>query len=78
MVVVTLIDGTNYNIDTESESSARNVVSYKLRQRLDHRQIKSTQIIKGCILDKNSKYYNSKNEYDGKDLCCTSGWSYKW
>jgi len=75
--IVILEDGTTYNIDTHSYFYAENVVSYKLRNRLDFRKIKDIQVIKGAILDKNSKYYNSYDAYDGKDLKCTSGWSYK-
>jgi hypothetical protein len=78
MVIVTLTDGTTYNINTDSEFNAKETVSYKLRQRLDFRQVKSTQLIKGAILDENSKYYNSGSSYDGKELSCSSGWSYKW
>lgn len=78
MIIVTLEDGTTYNIDTDSCFWAENVVEYKLRQRLDYRQIKSMKEIVGAIGDKNSKYYNSGNPYDGKELKCTKGWSYKW
>lgn len=78
MCIVILEDGTTYNIDTDSSFNARSIVEYKLKNRLDFRKIKDIQIIKGAILDKNSKYYNSYNAYDSKDLKCTSGWSYKW
>lgn len=78
MTIVTLEDGTVYNVDTDSKFYAENVVEYKLKQRLDFRKIKSMELIKGAVCDKNSKYYNSGNAYDGKDLVCTKGWSYKW
>jgi hypothetical protein len=77
MCIVTLEDGTTYNIDTNSATNAKSVVDYKLRQRLEYRKIKSVNEIKGviCIQD---KYYNSSNAYDGKELNCVSGWSYRW
>ena len=78
MVIVTLTDKTSYNIDTEDTFNARSVVSYKLRNRLDYRQIESVQLIEGVNVDKNSKYYNSGNQFDRKELHCTNGWSYKW
>ena len=59
MVIVTLNDGTTYNMDTDSKSSAESTVDYKLRQRLDHRKIVSSQVIKGVKCDKDSKYTNS-------------------
>lgn len=77
MIIVILRDGTVYNIDTDNSFEARNVVEYKLKNRLDYRRIKELQEIKGVICDKNSKYYNSNNPYDGKELKCVSGWSYK-
>lgn len=78
MCIVILEDGTTYNIDTDSQFDAKSVVEYKLKQRLDFRRIKSVQVLKGVIGDKNSKYYNSGNQFDGSELYCTSGWSYKW
>ena len=78
MFVVTLKDGTTYNIDTDSSFNARCVVEYKLKNRLDHRQIATVSKIEGCRMDKTSKYYNSGDAYDGKELICTSGWSYRW
>ncbi|MDF2881529.1 MAG: hypothetical protein K0R54_2086 [Clostridiaceae bacterium] len=78
MYIVILEDGTAYNIDTDSEFNARNVVEYKLKNRMDYRKISSAQDMKGAIADKNSPYYNSDNPYDGKELKCISGWSYKW
>lgn len=77
MVIVTLEDGTTYNIDSDSDFNARSVVEYKLRQRMDYRKIKNTQEIKGAICDSKSKYYNS-GRYDSTDLKCTSGWDYRW
>jgi hypothetical protein len=77
MVIVTLKDGTTYNMDTDDEYSARSIVDYKLRQRLDSRQILSSQLIKGVKCDSNSKYTNSCS-MDSKELQCSSGWSYKW
>lgn len=78
MCIVTLKDGTTYHIDTDDTFKAHSVVDYKLRQRLDCRQIISKQVIGGCIMDKNSKTYNSSSQFDGKMLVCASGWSYKW
>ena len=78
MVIVTLEDKTSYNIDTEDTFNARSIVSYKLRDRSDCRQIQSFQLIEGVCMDKNSKYYNSGNQFDGEELHCTNGWSYKW
>lgn len=78
MFIVELEDGTTYNIDTDNRFNAKSVVDYKLRQRLDFRQIKNVIEIKGAICDKNSKYYNSGNAYDGEKLKATSGWDYKW
>jgi hypothetical protein len=77
LCIVTLKDGTTYNIDTNNTFDARNVVKYKLNQRLDRRQIDSVSHIKGVICEK-GEYYNSADAYDGKDLKCTNGWSYKW
>lgn len=78
MYIVTLEDNTTYNIDTDSEFNARSFVEYKLLDKLDFRNIQNVQEIKGVIGDKNSKYYNSDNAYDGKELQCSSGWSYRW
>jgi hypothetical protein len=77
MCIVVLKDGTTYNIDTDNTSKARDVVEYKLRQRLDRRVILLVNYVKGATCDR-GKYYNSSNPYDGEDLKCTSGWSYKW
>lgn len=77
MVIVTLNDGTTYNMNTDDEYRAKSAVDYKLRQRLDYRQISSSQVIKGVVCDPNSKYTNSCN-WDSKELQCSSGWSYKW
>lgn len=77
MVIVTLNDGTTYNIDTDDEYRAESTVDYKLRQRLDYRKVMSSQIVKGVKCDPNSKYSNSCN-WDSKELVCSSGWSYKW
>ena len=78
MCIVTLKDGTQYYIDTNDEFNAREIVEYKLRQRLDFRQIISVQSLKGALLDKKSEYYNSENQWDGKDLKTPNGWAYKW
>lgn len=78
MYIVTLEDGTIYNVDTDSHFEAESVVKYKLKNKLDCRRIKDLQNIKGVACDKNSKYYNSNNPYDGKDLQCTSGWNYRY
>lgn len=77
MVIVTLKDGTTYNMNTDDEYKAKSAVDYKLRQRLDFRQIASSQLIKGVICDPNSKYSNNC-DWDSKELVCSSGWSYKW
>ncbi|MGL5328866.1 MAG: hypothetical protein ACRDD7_06330, partial [Peptostreptococcaceae bacterium] len=61
-----------------STFTARSVVEYKLKDRLDFRKIRDIQEIKGVVGDKNSKYYNSSNAYDGKELQCVNGWNYKW
>jgi hypothetical protein len=78
MCIVILEDGTTYNVDTDSQFNAKSVVEYKLKQRLDFRRIQSVQVLKGVFGDKNSKYYNSGSAYDGIELHCMSGWSYKW
>lgn len=78
MYLVTLEDSTVYAIDTESEFNAREVVRYKLKDRLDFRNIESVEFIEGVIMDKSSKNYNSGNQFDGKDLKCIKGWSYRW
>lgn len=78
MCIVTLEDGTQYHINTDSKYDAREVVEYKLRQRLDFRQIREVQVIKGALLDRGSKYYNSGDQWDGKELKTPNGWAYKW
>lgn len=78
MCIVTLKDGTTYHIDTNNEREARCVVVYKLRDHLDYREIESSILIEGAIMDKNNKYYNSNNCYDGLELKAIKGWSYKW
>ena len=78
MVIVTLEDGTMYCVDSDSKDNARSVVDYKLRDRLDYRKIRETNVFEGTSMDKNSKYYNSSNPYDGIPLQCKTGWSYKW
>lgn len=78
MVIVRLEDGTTYYVDTNSKHTARSVVDHKLRDRLDSRRIKSTDLFEELTVDKNSRYYNSDNEYDGVPLKCKTGWSYKW
>jgi hypothetical protein len=75
MCIVTLEDGTTYNIDTDSSFNARSVVEYKLKNRMDFRKIAGVQERKGIPVSGN---YNSGSAYDGKDLRCSSGWSYKW
>lgn len=78
MVIVTLKDGTSYNIDTDSTFNAESIVEYKLRQRLDYRKIKNAQLVSGVIMDINSDGYNSGNQFDGVELNCSDGWSYKY
>ena len=78
MCIVTLEDGTTYNVDTTSEDKARGVVDYKLRQRLDHRKITNAVKIEGTVMVKDSRYYNSGDQFDRKDLHCSYGWDYKW
>ena len=78
MVIVKLKDGTEYNIDTDSESTARMIVERKLRDRLDYREIKKTKLIPGVKMDKFHKNYNSGEYGDREPLSCSSGWSYKW
>lgn len=78
MVLVTLEDGTTYCIDTNSKCNARNVVDFKLRNRLDYRRINSIDLFEGTKMDKNSRYYNSDYAFDGVPLKCKTGWSYKW
>lgn len=73
MYIVILADGTTYNVDASSSFQARSVVEYKLKNRLDHRQIQNVQEIKGVIADKNSQYYNSSSTCDGKELKCVTG-----
>ncbi len=78
MVIVNLVDGTSYLIDTDDNSTARDVVEHKLKDRHDFRKIAGTIVLKDCLLDKNSKYYNSDDYYDNRELQCKTGWSYKW
>ena len=78
MVIVTLEDGTRYCIDSDNSGTAKRVVDYKLRDRMDYRHIKDTELFEGIKLDKNMKYYNSDNPYDGVPLQSKTGWSYKW
>lgn len=75
MYIVTLTDGTTYNVDADTYFEATNIIKSKLRNRNDYRTIKDAQEIKGVKLDKNSEYYNGR---DTNKLKCTSGWSYKW
>ena len=77
-VIVTLEDGTTYNIDTIDCFKASNIVEYKLRQKSDYRTIKTVELIKGATIDKYGDYYNSSNQFDSKDLKCTSGKAYSW
>lgn len=78
MSIVTLNDGTVYYIDTDERYRAEHVVDYKLRQRLDYRKIDNIKLMEGVLVDKESKYYNSGDAYDMKELRCVKGWSYKW
>ena len=78
MCIVTLEDGTQYYINTDNKYDAREVVEYKLRQRLDFRKIESIVLLEGCYIDKFSKNYNSGDQYDGKDLQASHGWAYKY
>ena len=78
MCIVILKEGTQYYIDTNDEFNAREVVEYKLRQRLDFRKIESVVLLKGCCVDKFSKNYNSGDQYDGKDLQASHGWAHKY
>lgn len=78
MCIVTLEDGTQYYINIDSKYDAREVVEYKLRQRLDFRKIESIVLLEGCCVDKFSKNYNSGDQYDGKDLQASHGWAYKY
>lgn len=78
MYIVMLEDGTSYNIDTDDYHIAISIVEYKLKQRLDLRKIDNVMEIKGAKCDKESKYYNSGNQFDGKDLVASTGWSYRY
>lgn len=78
MTIVSLEDNTTYLIDSNEEFNARYVVEHKLRNRLDYRKIVSTSVIQECLLNKESKYYNSGDAYDGVPLICKTGWCYKW
>ena len=78
MCIVTLEDGTQYYINADSKYDAREVVEYKLKQRLDFRRIESIVLLEGCCVDKFSKNYNSGDQYDGKDLQASHGWAYKY
>lgn len=78
MVIATLKDGTEFNIDTDSESMARMIVEHKLRDRLDYRKIKKTKLVSGARMDSSHKNYNSGQWGDRQPLSCSSGWSYKW
>jgi len=78
MTIITLEDSTTYLVDSNETFNARYVVDYKLRNRLDYRKILSINVMEECLLDKQSKYYNSGNPCDGIPLQCKTGWSYKW
>ena len=78
MSLVTLEDGTLYYLDTDSEFNAREIIEYKLNQRLDFRQIDNVEVVEDIKMDKESKCYNSGNQFDGKELKCVKGWNYRW
>lgn len=78
MTIVTLEDETTYIIDTNERWKAESAVEHKLRDRMDCRKIKDVSVFEGCAIDRNSKYYNSGQYYDGVPLKCKTGWSYKW
>lgn len=78
MVIVILKDGTEFNIDTDSESMARMIVEHKLRDQLDYREIKKTKLISGVKMDASNENYNSGQYGNSQPLSCSFGWSYKW
>ena len=73
--IVTLQDGTTYNVSANDSFLARITIEDGLRDRHDFRKIDSVIEIKGAIFDSNNKYTNVQGN---KNLQCTSGWSYKW
>lgn len=77
MIMVSLGDGTLYQIDSIDPQQAKAVVEYKLRQRSDIRSVQSVKRIFGAVMSPDSKTYNSGDEQDGKPLVCVRGWSYK-
>ena len=77
MVVVTLGDGTLYEIDCEEIDLAKSVVEHKLRLRKDGRQLFSAIHRPLSVLDPQSKTYNSAEATDDRPLVCVRGWSYR-
>ena len=73
--IVTLQDGTTYNVSANDRFLARVIIEDGLRNRHDFRKISSVIEIKGASFDSNDKYTNVQGN---KNLQCTSGWSYKW
>lgn len=78
MVIVSLIDGTQYLMNTDSKSEAMSDVERKLRQRLDGRKINGAIFIPANIQE--GKYKNPIDSYkcNHTPLKAFSGWSYKW
>lgn len=77
MTIIKLNDETTYYVDTNEYYNARRVIDYKMKQRNDFRQIVNCDVRKDANIAKNSRYYNSDNPFDGVDLHCRTGYSYK-
>ena len=77
MVIVTLGDGTLYQVDCNNTAVAKGIVEYKLRLRSDVRSVQSVKCLFGVGLNPASKTYNSADAEDGKPLVCVRGWSYR-
>ena len=73
--IVSLEDGTTYNVSANDSWLARCTIEDGLRNRLDFRKVANVTEIKGCTFDVNSKYTNVQGN---KELQSTSGWTYKW
>lgn len=73
--IVTLEDGTTYNVSANDKFLARMAIKNGLRNRLDFRKISSVTELTGVNFDPNNEYINT---IDNLNLKCTHGWTYKW
>lgn len=77
MYKVILADDTIYYVATEERKTAIRVIEHKLRDRFDFRLIAGAEeVYDESSLGKNI-FINSDDEYDGKELKCAYGYSYR-